>query len=264
MSSGILHLPSWKGCSPPAARSLLALPGTLLAGSAERLTLTCCRGRLDRVQHAMARDCVVERRAEMRPLAIVAGETRVCLGDVGGRARALRRRPSMLLRHGQNLERGLRALAAAYGHLEDLGLAAGCGELQIALGAVDLPEQVGAARNAAAIVDRKRGPALEQSGDAHLILRGHGLTFARLRDREGLSAHGHGGRELSHFAEAVTQSVRRVAERDRAHRRAVFLVVEVSIVRLHWWSPAHSRTDQRGGEHLTDVIFPDQVIHVSH
>src|SRR5712671_3479505 len=88
-----------------------------LAGSAGRLTLTGCRGRLDRVQHAMARDRVVERGAEMRSLAIVAGETRVCLGDVGGRA--LPRRPPVLLRHGQDLERGLRALAAAYGHLED-------------------------------------------------------------------------------------------------------------------------------------------------
>src|SRR5205807_2790905 len=155
---------------------------TLLAGSTERLTLVGCRGRLDRVQHAMARDRVVESGAEMRSLAIVAGEERVCLGDVGGRARALLRRPPILLRHGEDLERGLRCLAAVYGHLEDLGLAAGGGELQIAFGAVDLPEQVGAARNAAAIVDRERGPALEQSGDAHLILRGHGLAFARLRD----------------------------------------------------------------------------------
>src|SRR6266699_5339715 len=174
-----------------------------LAGLTERLTLTSCRGHLDRVQHAMARDRVVKRRAQMRSLAIIAGETRVRLGDVGGRA--LRRRPPILLWHGQDFERGLRALAAVYGHLEDLGLAAGGGELQIALGAVDLPEQVRAARNAAAIVDGERGPALEQSGDAHLIIRGHGFAFARLRDREGLSAQGHGGRELSHFAEAVTQ-----------------------------------------------------------
>src|SRR3989442_15698806 len=144
-------------CSSLSTRS----SGMLLVGSTERLTLTGCRGRLDRVQHAMARDPVVECGAEMRSLAIVAGETRVCLGDVGGRSRALRRRPPILLRHGQDLERGLRALAAAYGHLEDLGLAAGGGELQIALGAVDLPEQVGAARNAAAIVDRERGPVLE-------------------------------------------------------------------------------------------------------
>ena len=42
--------------------------------------------------------------------------------------------------HGQKLERGLRALAAVYGHLEDLGLTAGRGQLQIALGAVDLPQ----------------------------------------------------------------------------------------------------------------------------
>src|SRR3989441_5065604 len=133
--------------------------GMLLAGSTERLTLTGRRGSLDRVQHAMARDRVVERGAEMRCLAIVAGKTRVCLGDVRGRA--LLRRPPILLRHGQDLERGLRSLAAVYGHLEDLGLAAGGGELQIALGAVDLPEQVCAARNAAAIVDRERGPALE-------------------------------------------------------------------------------------------------------
>jgi hypothetical protein len=44
----------------------------------------------------------------------------------------LRRRPPILLWHGQALERGLRALAAAYVHLEDLGLPAAGGELQIA------------------------------------------------------------------------------------------------------------------------------------
>src|SRR2546425_1519116 len=114
-----------------------------LAGSTERLTLTGCRGGLDRVQHAMARDRVVERRAQMRSLSIIAGETCVGLGDVGGRA--LGWRPPILLWHRQRLERRLRALAAPYGHLEDLGLAARGAELQIALGAVDLPEQVCAA-----------------------------------------------------------------------------------------------------------------------
>src|SRR5712691_3308952 len=94
----------------------------VLAGSTERLTLTGCCGRLDRVEHAMARDGVVERGAEMRSLAIVVGETRVRLGDVGGNARFLRRRPPILLWHGQDLERGLRALAAACGHLEHLGM----------------------------------------------------------------------------------------------------------------------------------------------
>src|SRR5437868_11568821 len=168
-----------------------------------RLTPPGCRGRLDRLQHAMAGDRVVECRTEMGSFAIVAGKTRVRLGDVG--ARALRRRPPVLLRHGQDLERGLRALAAADGQLEDLGLAAGGGELEIALGAVDLPEHVGAARTPAAIVDGERGPALEQPGHAHLIVRGHGLAFGRSRDGEGLPAHGHGGRELSNLAEAVTE-----------------------------------------------------------
>src|SRR5207249_8249025 len=124
--------------------------------SAQRLPLTGCRGLLDRAQHAVARDRVVEGGAEMRSLAIVAGETRIRLGDVGGRARALRRRPPIPVWHGQDLERGLRALAAVDGHLEDLGLAAVGGELEIALGAVDLPEHVGAARNPAAIVDGER------------------------------------------------------------------------------------------------------------
>src|SRR3989442_15324372 len=105
--------------------------GMLLAGSTQRLTLTGCRGRLDRVQHAMARDRVVERGAEMRSLAIVAGEARVCLGDVSGRARDLRGRPPILLPHRQDLERGLRAPATAYGALEDFGLAAGPAGLQI-------------------------------------------------------------------------------------------------------------------------------------
>src|SRR5213079_3726773 len=139
--------------------------------SSERLTLTGRRCRLDRVQHAMARDRVFEGRAEMRSLAIVAGETRVRLRDVG--AGALRRRPPILLRHGQELERGLRALAAADVQLPDLGLAAGGRELQIALAAVDLPEQVRAARDSAAVVDREGGAALEQSADGHLIRRVH-------------------------------------------------------------------------------------------
>src|SRR5207253_8211718 len=94
-----------------------------LAGSSKHLTLTGCRRRLDRVQHAMARDRIVECGAEMRALAIVAGETRVRLRHIGGWA--LRRRPAILLWHGQNLERRPRAPAAAYCHLEDLRLAAG-------------------------------------------------------------------------------------------------------------------------------------------
>src|SRR6184192_783881 len=126
------------------------------AGSTGRVTLTGCRGLLDRVQHPMARDRVVERGAEMGSLAIVAGETGVRLGDVGGRA--VQRREPVLLRHGQDLERGLRAVAATYGHLEDLGLATVSRHLQVALGAVDLPEQVRAARTPAAIVNRERPP----------------------------------------------------------------------------------------------------------
>src|SRR5436309_12157595 len=105
----------------------------------------------------MSRDRVLERGAEMRSLAIVAGETGVRLGDVGGRA--VQRREPVLLRHGQDLERGLRAVAATYGHLEDLGLAAVSRHLQVALGAVDLPEQVRAARTPAAIVNRERRTA---------------------------------------------------------------------------------------------------------
>src|SRR5712691_7988581 len=101
-------------------------PG-LPRGSSERLTLTGRRGRLDRVQHAMAPDRVFKRQAEMRSLAIVAGEVRVRLRDVG--ARALRPRPPVLLWHGQDLERRLRAPAAMDVQLPDLGLAPGGGEL---------------------------------------------------------------------------------------------------------------------------------------
>src|SRR5438093_7847653 len=92
-------------------------------GSTERLALAGRRGRLDRGQQAMARDRVFEGGAEMRSLAIVAGETRVRLGDVGGRPRTLGRRPPVLRWHGQDFERGLRTPAAAYLQLEDLGLA---------------------------------------------------------------------------------------------------------------------------------------------
>src|SRR6266851_8491554 len=120
------------------------------AGSTERLTLTGCRGLLDHVQHPMARHRVVERGAEIRSLAIVAREMRVRLGDVG--ARTLQRREGVLRRHGQDLERGLRAVAATDGEVEDLGLAAVSRNLQVALGAVDLPQQVRTTRAPAAIV----------------------------------------------------------------------------------------------------------------
>src|SRR5205814_646677 len=113
--------------------------------------------------------------------------------------------------------------AAADVHFPDLGLAAGGGELQVALAAVDLPEQVRATRDAAAIVDREGGAALEQSADAHLIIRVHRLVLTCTRNREGLSAHCHGGRELAHLAEAVAERVRGVAERDREHRRTILL-----------------------------------------
>src|SRR5437899_8633989 len=162
----------------------------------------------------MARDRVFKGRAEARSLAIVAGEARPRLGDVRAKTR-LRRGPPIFLRHGQDLERGLRPLAAAYSHLEELGLAAVGGELQVAFGAVYLPEQLGAARAPAAVVDRECGPALQQSADGHLIVRRHRLAFARPRDCAGLSAHRHGGGELSDLAEAVTERVRRVAERAR-------------------------------------------------
>src|SRR2546422_4897390 len=158
----------------------------------------------------MAPDRVFKGRAEIRSLAIVAGEPRVRLRDVG--ARALRRRPPILLWHGQDLKRGLRALAATDVHLPDLSLSAGGRELQIALAAVDLPEQVRAARDPAAIVDREGSAALEQSADGYLIIRGHRLALARPHDREGLSAHRHGGREFSDLAEAVTQRIRRMAD----------------------------------------------------
>src|SRR3954452_24905991 len=67
---------------------------------------------------------------------------------------------------------------------EDLGLAAQSGELQIALSAVDFPEQVRAARDPAAVVHRESCSALEQSADAHLIIRGPGFPFALSRNRE--------------------------------------------------------------------------------
>src|SRR5436309_800127 len=152
------------------------------AGSAGRLTLSGCRRLLDPVQHPMARDRVVERGREMRSLAIVAREMRVRLGDVG--ARTLQRREPVLRRHGQALERGLHAVAATNGQIEDLSLAAVSRNLQVPLGAVDLPEQVRAARTPAAVVNRERDATLEQSGNGHLIVRLHRPALFRTRDRE--------------------------------------------------------------------------------
>ena len=58
----------------------------------------------------------------MRSVAVVASEMRVRLRDVG--ARTLQRREPVLRRHEQALKRGLHAVAATNGQIEDLGLAA--------------------------------------------------------------------------------------------------------------------------------------------
>src|SRR2546430_16810065 len=52
------------------------------AGSTGRVTLTGCRGRLDRVQHPMAPDRIRDRRAQMRSRATVAAGARVAPCDV--------------------------------------------------------------------------------------------------------------------------------------------------------------------------------------
>src|SRR3989442_4201519 len=151
----------------------------------------------------MARDRVFEGRAEVRSLSVVAGEPRVRLGDVRAWTR-LRGRPPILLWHRKDLERGLRPLTAAHGHLEDLGLAACGGELQIAFGAVDLPEEVRAARAPAAVVDRECRSALQQSADGDLIVRGPRLAFPRAHNPGGLSGHRRGGRDPSDRPAAPT------------------------------------------------------------
>src|SRR5256885_4110497 len=98
------------------------------AGSTGRVTLTGCRGLLDRVQHPMARDRVVERGAEMRSLAIVVGEARVRLGDVGGRAGALWRLTTVLLLHQVDLKPSLAGPSSAPPIPEKLGRAPRGGE----------------------------------------------------------------------------------------------------------------------------------------
>src|SRR5256885_6740876 len=115
-----------------------------IAKSTKPLTPTGRGRRLDRIQHAMPNEPVLERRAEMRSVAIVAGKTCPRLGNVRPETR-LRRGPSIVRWHGQDLERALRPPAAAYGQLEELRLAAIGGHLQVAFGTVDLPEQVGSA-----------------------------------------------------------------------------------------------------------------------
>src|SRR5207247_1661189 len=180
--------------------------------SAERLALAGRRRDLNSGQHAVARDRVIKGRADMCAFTEVTCEAYIRLGEIGARA-LLRWRPAILLWHRQHLQGLIFPIPPMHCQFEDLGLAAHSGQLQIALSAVDFPEQVRAARDPAAVVYREGGSALEQSADAHLIIRGPGLAFARSHDREGLSAHRHGGRELADLAEAIAHGVPSVAYR---------------------------------------------------
>src|SRR2546430_16987418 len=87
-------------------------------GSAEALTLAGRCGGLDRVEHSMARDPVVEGGTEARSLAVVAGEKRVRLGGVGGRAGVLPR-PPVVLRVREGVERSLGGGARPHSRAHD-------------------------------------------------------------------------------------------------------------------------------------------------
>src|SRR5438874_12080055 len=97
-------------------------------------------------------------------------EAYIRLGEIGARA-LLRWRPAILLWHRQNLQCLIFPLPPMHRQFEDLGLAAQSGELQIALSAVDFPEQVRAARDPAAAVHREGGCDRTQSADGHLTIR---------------------------------------------------------------------------------------------
>src|SRR2546429_9232522 len=101
-------------------------------------------------------------------------EAYICLGEIGARA-LLRWRPAILLWHRQDLQCLIFPIPPMHRHFEDLGLAAQRGELQIALSAVDFPEQVRAARDPAAVGHGEGGSAPDESADAHLVIRGPGL-----------------------------------------------------------------------------------------
>src|SRR2546428_14108673 len=85
-------------------------------------------------------------------------EAYIRLGEIGARA-LLRWRPAILLWHRQDLQCLIFPIPPMHRQFEDLGLAAQSGELQIALSAVDFPEQVRAARDPAAEVNREGGSA---------------------------------------------------------------------------------------------------------
>src|SRR6266487_5278078 len=103
--------------------------------SAERLALTSRRRDLNRVQQAVARDRVLKGRADMCTFTEVTCEAHIRLGEIGARA-WLRWRPAILLWHRQHLQGLIFPPPPMYRQFEDLGLAAGGGELQIALSAV--------------------------------------------------------------------------------------------------------------------------------
>src|SRR5205085_11876276 len=90
----------------------------------------------------------------MCALTEVTCEAYIRLGEIGARA-LLRWRPAILLWHRQDLQCLIFPIPPMHRHFEDLGLTAQSGELQIALSAVDFPDQVRAARNPPAVAQRE-------------------------------------------------------------------------------------------------------------
>src|SRR4029077_6678592 len=118
--------------------------------------------------------------------------------------------PAVALRYREIRQRFAR-LRTAHSELGDLyvsRLARVCRhDSQVALGAVDLEQEINPVGRAASEVDRCHRAALEDAAYQHLVGRGHRDRLARLDDLNSLALIRHDAGQLFELPKAVAQRV---------------------------------------------------------
>lgn len=123
----------------------------------------------DRVEHAMAHRRIGEARQCLDTGIPISREASIGAGDIGSHAGCQFRHLIQLdrRRHGEDFP--LTAACAAQSNRDHLDMIAVTDDLEVAIGPVDLPKQIGASRQSAAKMNRRSHTARQRTGDPDMV-----------------------------------------------------------------------------------------------
>ncbi len=206
----------------------------------------------------MQRNGIPETRRRARPRTNIPRHQRIKPCDIP-RHRIIR--PPMVnrSRRSQRLHFTRVSPASANRQLHHLSIAIGARHLNVAPRAVDLPQQVGPAGHAPAIMDRERCPALQRAMHENLVMGGQRNGLSSIGHIRGLPAVDHARGEVADIAQHLPQTSKRVSQRDAEHRCAVSPVTGIDKRGRGLAAPSAATAHKRRRKHLAHIPIRDQL-----